>query len=205
MARERAAGGRTGASRSTACTSGWATTRTPSACCASATPSSTARRPTRRLRSGPGGRRCCPRAPSASRTVASRAGTTGSGEFSPNDLDPGDPEIGGGEFSILDVLRRALQLITDFIESLPDEQVSPRRARAQRVLRSAPRPERRRDRSARRRAGGDPRGLRAARAAHSTAPGSRPRSGRWTARSSATNEALRGLVAEDPDCAARGT
>ena len=29
------------------------------------------------------------------------------------------------EFSILDVLRRALQLITDFVDSLPDEQMSP--------------------------------------------------------------------------------
>jgi uncharacterized protein with NAD-binding domain and iron-sulfur cluster len=43
------------------------------------------------------------------------------GQFSSNELEPGDPETGGREFSILEVLRRSLQLITDFLESLPDE------------------------------------------------------------------------------------
>jgi uncharacterized protein with NAD-binding domain and iron-sulfur cluster len=45
------------------------------------------------------------------------------GQFTPNDLEPGEPGAGGGELSILDVLRRALQLITDFVDSLPDEPV----------------------------------------------------------------------------------
>jgi uncharacterized protein with NAD-binding domain and iron-sulfur cluster len=45
------------------------------------------------------------------------------GEFTPNDLEPGEPDAGGGEFSIRDVLRRALQLITDFFDSLPEEQL----------------------------------------------------------------------------------
>jgi uncharacterized protein with NAD-binding domain and iron-sulfur cluster len=45
------------------------------------------------------------------------------GQFSSNDLEPGEPETGGREFSILEVLRRSLQLITDFLESLPDEQL----------------------------------------------------------------------------------
>lgn len=43
------------------------------------------------------------------------------GQFAVNDLEPGDPEGSGGEFSILDLLRRALQLIADFLDSLPDE------------------------------------------------------------------------------------
>jgi uncharacterized protein with NAD-binding domain and iron-sulfur cluster len=43
------------------------------------------------------------------------------GEFAANDLEPGEPEASGGEFSIRDVLRRALQLITDFFDSLPEE------------------------------------------------------------------------------------
>lgn len=43
------------------------------------------------------------------------------GEFSPNDLDPGDPESAGGEFRAAEVLRRTLQLIADFLQSLPDE------------------------------------------------------------------------------------
>jgi uncharacterized protein with NAD-binding domain and iron-sulfur cluster len=45
------------------------------------------------------------------------------GEFSSNELEPGEPEPSRGEFSILEVLRRSLQLITDFLESLPDEEV----------------------------------------------------------------------------------
>jgi uncharacterized protein with NAD-binding domain and iron-sulfur cluster len=45
------------------------------------------------------------------------------GEFTANDLEPGEPEADGGEFSLLEVLRRALQLITDFLDSLPEEQL----------------------------------------------------------------------------------
>ncbi|MGO9488508.1 MAG: FAD-dependent oxidoreductase [Solirubrobacteraceae bacterium] len=45
------------------------------------------------------------------------------GQFTPNDLEPGEPEAGAEEFSVRDVLRRALQLITDFLDSLPDEQL----------------------------------------------------------------------------------
>jgi len=44
------------------------------------------------------------------------------GRFTSNELEPGEPEI-GREFSTLEVLRRSLQLIMDFLESLPDEQV----------------------------------------------------------------------------------
>jgi len=43
------------------------------------------------------------------------------GQFSPNDLRPGEPDASGREFSVADFLRRALQLITDFLDSLPDE------------------------------------------------------------------------------------
>jgi uncharacterized protein with NAD-binding domain and iron-sulfur cluster len=46
------------------------------------------------------------------------------GQFTPNDLLPGEPEATGRDFSVADILRRALQLITDFLESLPDEGVS---------------------------------------------------------------------------------
>jgi uncharacterized protein with NAD-binding domain and iron-sulfur cluster len=45
------------------------------------------------------------------------------GQFTPNDLLPGEPEASGREFSMTDMLRRALRLITDFIDSLPDEQL----------------------------------------------------------------------------------
>ena len=51
------------------------------------------------------------------------AGTTGSGSSRPNDLLPGEPDATGRELSVADVLRRALQLITDFLESLPDDGV----------------------------------------------------------------------------------
>jgi uncharacterized protein with NAD-binding domain and iron-sulfur cluster len=44
------------------------------------------------------------------------------GQFTPNDLQPGEPEGGGAVFSTAEVLRRALQLIMDFLDSLPDEQ-----------------------------------------------------------------------------------
>ena len=45
------------------------------------------------------------------------------GQFTPNDLLPGEADDGGGQFSAADFLRRALQLVTDFLESLPDERV----------------------------------------------------------------------------------
>ena len=43
------------------------------------------------------------------------------GQFTPNDLLPGEPDAERREFTLADILRRALQLITDFLESLPDE------------------------------------------------------------------------------------
>ena len=45
------------------------------------------------------------------------------GEFTPNELEPGEPGASGAEFSMLEVLRRALQLITDFLGSLPEERL----------------------------------------------------------------------------------
>jgi uncharacterized protein with NAD-binding domain and iron-sulfur cluster len=45
------------------------------------------------------------------------------GRFTPNDLLPGEPEALGREFSVADILRRALRLITDFLESLQEDQV----------------------------------------------------------------------------------
>jgi uncharacterized protein with NAD-binding domain and iron-sulfur cluster len=44
------------------------------------------------------------------------------GQFAPNDLLPGEREA-AEELSMADVLRRALQLITDFLDSLPEEQL----------------------------------------------------------------------------------
>src|SRR3954453_8700245 len=46
------------------------------------------------------------------------------GQFTPNELLPGDPDAGGGELTMPDIFRRALQLITDFLESLPDDPVA---------------------------------------------------------------------------------
>jgi len=43
------------------------------------------------------------------------------GQFTPNDLLPGEPDATGREASLVDFLRRALQLITDFLESLPED------------------------------------------------------------------------------------
>jgi uncharacterized protein with NAD-binding domain and iron-sulfur cluster len=43
------------------------------------------------------------------------------GQFTPNDLLPGEPDADGRELTIADLLRRALQLITDFIDSLPED------------------------------------------------------------------------------------
>jgi len=45
------------------------------------------------------------------------------GQFTSNELEPGGPEAGGRELSVVEVLRRALQLIADFLESLADEQL----------------------------------------------------------------------------------
>jgi uncharacterized protein with NAD-binding domain and iron-sulfur cluster len=42
------------------------------------------------------------------------------GQFTPNDLLPGEPEATRRELPLDDALRRALQLITDFLDSLPD-------------------------------------------------------------------------------------
>ena len=46
------------------------------------------------------------------------------GQFTPNDLLPGEPEARDGEFSLAEILRRALRLIIDFLDSLPDDRVS---------------------------------------------------------------------------------
>jgi uncharacterized protein with NAD-binding domain and iron-sulfur cluster len=43
------------------------------------------------------------------------------GQFTPNDLLPGEPDTDGRELTIADFLRRALQLITDFLDSLPED------------------------------------------------------------------------------------
>jgi uncharacterized protein with NAD-binding domain and iron-sulfur cluster len=45
------------------------------------------------------------------------------GQFTPNDLLPGEPNATGRELTLADVLRRALQLIVDFLESLPEDGV----------------------------------------------------------------------------------
>jgi uncharacterized protein with NAD-binding domain and iron-sulfur cluster len=47
------------------------------------------------------------------------------GQFTANELQPGEPDAGAEEFSMLAVLRRALQLIMDFLDSLPEQQLSP--------------------------------------------------------------------------------
>jgi uncharacterized protein with NAD-binding domain and iron-sulfur cluster len=49
------------------------------------------------------------------------------GLFAPNDLLPGEPNDTGSELGVGDVLRRALQLVTDFLDSLPDDGVDPGR------------------------------------------------------------------------------
>ncbi len=46
------------------------------------------------------------------------------GQFTPDDRAPGEPEAGGAAFSMAHVLRRTLQLIMDFLDSLPDEHSS---------------------------------------------------------------------------------
>jgi uncharacterized protein with NAD-binding domain and iron-sulfur cluster len=43
------------------------------------------------------------------------------GQFTPNDLLPGEPEGTRRELTLGDVVRRALQLIVDFLDSLPDD------------------------------------------------------------------------------------
>ena len=47
------------------------------------------------------------------------------GEFTPNELLPGEPDATRREPSVADVLRRALQLIVDFLRSLPDSPPAP--------------------------------------------------------------------------------
>ena len=44
-------------------------------------------------------------------------------QFTPNDLLPGEPDATGRDLAVADVLRRALQLITDFLDSLPEAPV----------------------------------------------------------------------------------
>jgi uncharacterized protein with NAD-binding domain and iron-sulfur cluster len=46
------------------------------------------------------------------------------GEFTPNDLLPGEPDAAGRELTAADVLFRALQLTVDFIRSLPEDRVA---------------------------------------------------------------------------------
>ena len=115
-----------------------------------------------------------PPARSGSRIAAPTAGSTGSASFAPNDLLPGEPDATGREFTLADLLRRALRLIADFLASLPDE-----RGRA------------RRRRTARERAGRHRRGLVGARSL-------RRRAARSIALD-AVNDALAALVAEDAD------
>ena len=45
------------------------------------------------------------------------------GQFSRNDLVPGEPDANGREFGAADFLRRALRLVMDFLESLPDDRL----------------------------------------------------------------------------------
>jgi uncharacterized protein with NAD-binding domain and iron-sulfur cluster len=45
------------------------------------------------------------------------------GDFTPNDLEPGAREADGTAVSLPDVLRRTLQLIADFVDSLPEERL----------------------------------------------------------------------------------
>lgn len=47
------------------------------------------------------------------------------GQFTPNDLLPGDPDADGRVLTVADFLRRALQLVADFLDSLPDEPAAP--------------------------------------------------------------------------------
>jgi uncharacterized protein with NAD-binding domain and iron-sulfur cluster len=42
------------------------------------------------------------------------------GRFTPNQFEPGEPDADGRELTVADGLRRALQLITDFLEALPE-------------------------------------------------------------------------------------
>ena len=89
-AREPAAAASTGASRNTGCTSGSATTTTPSGWSARSTTSSTVRAPTRTARSGRGA------TPSGPPTCRCRATGTGrrcldGPSFGRNELEPGDP------------------------------------------------------------------------------------------------------------------
>ena len=71
-------------------------------------------------RSRHGGRRSSPRTPRRSRTAAREAGITGSAEFSPNDAAP--RRAGCTRARVhrpADTCCAALQLVTDFLDSLP--------------------------------------------------------------------------------------
>jgi uncharacterized protein with NAD-binding domain and iron-sulfur cluster len=46
------------------------------------------------------------------------------GQFTPNELLPGEPDAIGRELTMPDILTRALQLIADFLDSLPDDPVA---------------------------------------------------------------------------------
>ena len=118
------------------------------------------------------------------------------GRFGSNELDPGDPEI-SREFSTLDVLRRSLQLITDFIESLPDEHV-PAGALA---LSGSPEPPRPSSVATGLRVGVLAAILEASAQLEGALDRTRIESsiGALDRAIMATNEALRGRVAEDPD------
>ncbi len=118
------------------------------------------------------------------------------GRFSSNELDPGDPQI-SREFSTLDVLRRSLQLITDFIESLPDEQV-PAGALA---LSGSPEPPRPSSVATGLRVGVLAAILEASAQLEGAVDRTRIESsiGALDRAIMATNEALRGRVADDPD------
>jgi uncharacterized protein with NAD-binding domain and iron-sulfur cluster len=58
------------------------------------------------------------------------------GEFTPNDLLPGEPEEAGGELGLAAVVRRALQLVGDFLSSLPDSPPRPGESRVAEGLRA---------------------------------------------------------------------
>ena len=161
VARAPAAGARTAGSRSTACTSGWATTRTPFVSCASATPSSTGPRPIRRRRSGPGGTRCSPRGRSGSRIAGATVGTIGSASSRRTTSCRASRKARGREFSVADILRRALRLITDFLESLPEDRLPSEQMVLSGSSDAPSGPSAVGYRIARDRAGGRPRGLRA--------------------------------------------
>ncbi len=58
------------------------------------------------------------------------------GEFTPNDLVPGEPYEAGDQLSLAAVARRALQLVEDFLTSLPDPAPDPGENRVAEGLRA---------------------------------------------------------------------